>query len=272
MLTGKVGLLAKACFVLLIALMLQGCSMVGAFSNIERYQGSYFYRYHGDGDALTAALVTVGDSQGYHLAGSDPKHVTLTSQVPMIGGMLVGASGNTTLDCRVGDNQVLMITVTLVGNFGTAGKDSADRLATQLVQELKSRGQALSSATYNFTDEGSLYACLSQELSQWPDEALTCNSMAWFLATSNDPSYRDGSLAVQLAQKASSQLKNAFTVGTLAAAYAETGDYAKAVSTQEEAIVLLPPNATGQQRKEWQDHLAAYSAGQPWRRTQVGKL
>ena len=67
------------------------------------------------------------------------------------------------------------------------------------------------------------------------------NDMAWALATSTNSALRDGPAAINLAQKAvaATRRTNANFVDTLAAAYAETGDFEKAVSVEKEAIGLL---------------------------------
>jgi TPR repeat protein len=68
------------------------------------------------------------------------------------------------------------------------------------------------------------------------------NELAWLLATADTPSARNGPRAVELALKASglSQWKEPAVLDTLAAAYARTGDFAKAVEWQEKAIGGAP--------------------------------
>jgi protein O-mannosyl-transferase len=70
------------------------------------------------------------------------------------------------------------------------------------------------------------------------DEAA--NNLAWLLATCSDRSLRDGAKAVTLARQASehSQDQNPVILGTLAAAYAETGQRSEAVSTAQRARQL----------------------------------
>jgi Flp pilus assembly protein TadD, contains TPR repeats len=66
------------------------------------------------------------------------------------------------------------------------------------------------------------------------------NNLAWILATSPDDSVRNGSDAVGFAEKACQQTQNqdAMTMGTLAAAYAETGRFSDAVATADKAASL----------------------------------
>ena len=71
---------------------------------------------------------------------------------------------------------------------------------------------------------------------------VALNSAAWLLATHPDPKVRDGAKAVDLAMKAVEKTgrANAGYLDTLAAALAESGDFADAVQVQQEAITLLP--------------------------------
>ena len=90
------------------------------------------------------------------------------------------------------------------------------------------------------------------------------NAVAWVLATSNDPAIRNGMEAEKWAQKAIATMgsSDANSLDTLAAAYAEQGDFAAAVSTQEKAISTLKDMAKS---KEFQTHLKSYQGKKPWR-------
>jgi hypothetical protein len=67
------------------------------------------------------------------------------------------------------------------------------------------------------------------------------NSLAWLLATGPEPGLRNGPEAVGFAEKAvaANDRKDPAILDTLAAAYAEAGQFAKAISVQQEAIDLL---------------------------------
>jgi len=66
------------------------------------------------------------------------------------------------------------------------------------------------------------------------------NNLAWILATYPDPQVRNGSEAVTLAEKACNltEYKEPVLVGTLAAAYAEVGRFAEAITAAEKARAL----------------------------------
>jgi len=107
---------------------------------------------------------------------------------------------------------------------------------------------------------------LSLQINQ-PD---TLNDLAWMLATDPHPAIRHGAEAVQLAGRACALTREQEPVfmGTLAAAFAETGDFEKAALAGQKAHDL----AMSQGRKELADknlqYLALYRAHKPYREKQ----
>ncbi len=103
-----------------------------------------------------------------------------------------------------------------------------------------------------------------------PKDADAADSAAWLMATAPDAKLRDGKRAVTLAQIACelTQWKNGSYVDTLAAAFAETGDYAEAVRRQQQALA----NAEFEQSegKNARARLAMYKAGKPNRLRAAG--
>ncbi len=84
---------------------------------------------------------------------------------------------------------------------------------------------------------------LSQAAAQNDLQAL--NDYAWLLATSRFDAVRDGPQAVTMARAAVSRKRTPAYLDTLAAAYAETGKFDRAVETQQQAIAL----AGGKEKK-----------------------
>jgi len=81
----------------------------------------------------------------------------------------------------------------------------------------------------------------------------TLNNLAWILATAPKAKMRDGQKAVEYAKRACelSSWKDAFCLGTLAASYAEVGNFDEAVKWERKCIIIgLPDKNMGQARKE----------------------
>ncbi len=79
------------------------------------------------------------------------------------------------------------------------------------------------------------------------------NNLAWLLATAPMAKMRDGQKAVEYAKRACelSSRKNAYCLGTLAAAYAEVGNFEEAVKWERKCIIMgLAEKDMDQARKE----------------------
>ena len=94
---------------------------------------------------------------------------------------------------------------------------------------------------------------------------------AWVMATSPDASIRNGTQAVELAERAaqlSSDLDPS-VLGTLASAYAEAGRYSEAQGTVHKALNLAEQEPNAQQLVDGlKSREALYKANTPFRDTQ----
>jgi tetratricopeptide (TPR) repeat protein len=95
-------------------------------------------------------------------------------------------------------------------------------------------------------------------------DASALNEVAWLLAISSDPNLRDGTNAVIFADRAVAMTRrtNEAYLDTLAAGYAENGDFAKAISVQKEAMGLLRDEPS---KKDFASRLKLYESGSPYR-------
>jgi tetratricopeptide (TPR) repeat protein len=98
-----------------------------------------------------------------------------------------------------------------------------------------------------------------------PRSVPALNNLAWILATCSDPALRDGTKALELAQRANefSGRNNPIILRTLAAAHANVGQFSTAVEVGQLALSLTDrqsPLASALQRE-----LAGYKASEPYR-------
>ena len=100
-----------------------------------------------------------------------------------------------------------------------------------------------------------------------PDDVALLNATAWLLATNPNESIRNGSEAVELARWAVrlSGGRQPAILGTLAAAYAETGQFANAVQTAQQALVLASTENKVALADALRAQIKLYKAGSPYR-------
>jgi len=96
-----------------------------------------------------------------------------------------------------------------------------------------------------------------------PQNSGLLNNLAWLLATSPVDQVRDGKRALELATEAckETEYKVPHILSTLAASYAETGDFQAAVEWSSKAVESSPSPLRASLAKE----LESYKAGKPWR-------
>ncbi|HEX9045606.1 MAG TPA: acyltransferase [Verrucomicrobiae bacterium] len=107
-----------------------------------------------------------------------------------------------------------------------------------------------------------------------PRAAAENNNRAWTLATSSDLAIRNGMLAVKLAEDAcqQTQFKETVMVGTLAAAYAESGQFEKAVATAQQACALAERAGDQKLLQKNQELLDLYLKHQPYHEPKPGAM
>jgi cytochrome c-type biogenesis protein CcmH/NrfG len=100
-----------------------------------------------------------------------------------------------------------------------------------------------------------------------PDNGNAMSNLAWVLATSPDDSVRNGPKAVQLASEALriSGRRIPILFRTLAAAYAETGDFAMAIETAQEGVDLANSQGNSGLAGELQGNISLYQEQRPLR-------
>lgn len=106
-------------------------------------------------------------------------------------------------------------------------------------------------------------ADFEKALKMRPKDSGVLNNLAWVLATSPNDKLRNGKRAVELAKLGCEVTKyeQAHILSTLAAAYAETGDFKSAMKWSQKAV----EKGQDDQKETLGKELASYRAGKPWR-------
>ncbi len=96
-----------------------------------------------------------------------------------------------------------------------------------------------------------------------PDHLSVLNDLAWLLATAADGKLRDGKRAIEYSTKACELTKwqNSGFLDTLAAAYAEAGDFEAAVKWQIKVVALAPNKES---KVDAEKHLELYKKKMPF--------
>jgi protein O-mannosyl-transferase len=104
-----------------------------------------------------------------------------------------------------------------------------------------------------------------------PENLAALSNLAWLLATSSDPNLRNGSEAIQLAERADSvssrSEKHPTVLRILAAAYAEAGRFGEAKETAQHALEASNLQGNTTLSNALRDEIALYELGLPYRNT-----
>jgi protein O-mannosyl-transferase len=102
-----------------------------------------------------------------------------------------------------------------------------------------------------------------------PESIATLTNLAWLMATSQEASLRNGPKAVEFAGQADRLAggTNTLVLRTLAAAYAENGEFANAIKTARSAIQLARMHGEDSLTTDLDQQIALYQLSMPYRET-----
>ena len=159
------------------------------------------------------------------------------------------------------------------GSRGAAHAEMGRKEAARSDYEQVTRLPAKEGADYSM--RGRAYFALGQYKAAASDHAMAqrmeggrafvLNGAAWFEATCPDPAFRDGRAAVRNATRACERTrwKDPATIDTLAAAYAEAGDFDRAIKFESQALSLA--TALPHESSLLREHLRLFQEHKPFR-------
>lgn len=125
------------------------------------------------------------------------------------------------------------------------------------------------SSLYGSGDLEKALGAYAELLQRFPTEAQPFNDCAWLLATAVKDNVRNGQRAVQLASQACelTSYQNAGYLDTLAAAFAEKGEFDTAIKWQEEAVKAAAKE-TPETQADIKSRIELYKQKKPYREEQ----
>lgn len=167
------------------------------------------------------------------------------------------------------NNEMLLIQIGMIYN-----SDNQPRKAIQIFDTVLKKSpdswQALSgrsNAQLSIGEQKAAIEGYEQAIKLQPEDSHILNNLAWVLATSPDDGLRNGQRSLELAKKACevTNYEAAHILSTLAAAYAETGDFDEAKKWAQKAVDKgTDEDIVGHLKEE----LASYEQKKPWREKQ----
>jgi tetratricopeptide (TPR) repeat protein len=115
-------------------------------------------------------------------------------------------------------------------------------------------------------DDARAAPLLSRALAVRPNDVTRLNRLGWLLAVSRDDRVRDGTRALELAERAVTMTgrRDVMSLNTLAAALAETGRFADAVTTMSEAIAVAKAQGFAAAMPELERRRGLFAAGRKY--------
>jgi protein O-mannosyl-transferase len=140
------------------------------------------------------------------------------------------------------------------------------RMALEISPDFPQAQENLAAALLERGEVGEAIDRYRKALQIRPDYPEALNGLAWIRATQSDAKFRDGGEAVQLALRAVELTPDrSDALDTLAAAYAEEGNFAEAVKTARKGVELAKKQNKRGQADDIAKKIPLYEAGRPFR-------
>ena len=170
------------------------------------------------------------------------------------------------LNIETPDNTELMLQLAMFYAADKQPQRAIDTYGEVLAKDSKSwmayRGRA--DANLALGKQAGALADYEAALKLHPEDSGILNNLAWLLGTSTDDQLRNGKRAIELATQACklTDYKQAHILSTLAASYAETGDFETAMNWSRKAVEL---GGSKEMKEQLGKELDSYKQHKAWR-------
>ena len=168
------------------------------------------------------------------------------------------------------DNKSVEIRLQLASIYAVDGRPrKAVKMFSEILEHDPNQWEALrgrGDANLSIGAHAAAVADYNRAMQIEADDSSVLNNLAWVLATSTRDDVRDGNRAIEIAKKAceATDYKAPHIISTLAAAYAETGDFEAAIKWSTKAVEL----GEGKIKEQLREELESYEEKKPWRELQ----
>lgn len=151
--------------------------------------------------------------------------------------------------------------------FQTKHYQQAEKQLSDLLDELPGNLLALQIRANTYVMMGKHVDAVhdyKKVLEQKPDDVNALNNLAWMLATSTQEGIRNAKSAIEYSERAAkiTEFKQSYILSTVAAAYAESGDFAKALEWLDKADAVCEDPS---QKTSLKAERESYDKKRPWR-------
>jgi tetratricopeptide (TPR) repeat protein len=170
------------------------------------------------------------------------------------------------LNIETPDNTELMLQLALFYAADKQPQKAVDTYGEVLAKDPKSwlayRGRA--DAYLSLSKQSAALDDYEAALKLHPEDSGILNNLAWLLGTSTEDNLRNGKRAIELATEACklTDYKQAHILSTLAASYAETGDFETAMKWSRKAVEL---GGSKEMKEQLGKELDSYKQHKAWR-------
>ncbi len=225
--------------------------------NFERQADAFVYTLFDSAAPLISTFRKIVAASGHSAEKPNWHHFSIRQRVDFLKRCEVDRTCIRRHDRKV-RNSILIYVIIMVGvglmgyqlNFGQTGRQLNEKVfETAILHEIENGGEnraglygLLGDLYFGRRQYAQAVAAYQNALQMEPGSAIVLNNFAWLLATCGDPSYRDPTRALALAERAAAIEKAPHVLDTLAESLYLNGRIPQAIQAAEAALEMAKTN------------------------------